>query len=261
MTNLSPQAGFDVILPAGGKIEGAFAEATGVTYKALLPLRESLFLTHIVETFRTTPGVRRIVVIGGEEVGTEANRVEVEGVLPEGHSGPENIFRGLDWLQSQPNPATRVVVATTDLPFLTSTGLTSFLKACPSEAEIAVPIIRAKDFEARYPNTASTYVPIRQESITVGCVFQLSPEALLRARPHIEQLFEARKSQLALARVVGFGTLFRLLTRRLEVKHIEARCERLLKCRGHGVMGAAPELAYDVDTLEDYKIAQKHLSA
>lgn len=228
----SPKTSFDVILPAGGRIEGAFAEATGVTYKALIPWDESTLLRRIVETFRATPGVGRIVVIGGEEVGDEAKRREVDGVLSEGMSGPENIFRGLDWLQRQSNPAQRVVVATTDLPFLTQEGVSSFLEACPLEAEIAVPIIHAKDFEARYPNTGSTYVPIRQGSVTVGCVFQLSPEALLRARPHIEQLFEVRKSQIALARIVGFRTLFRLLTRSLEVKHIEARCEKLLRCRG-----------------------------
>ena len=96
MSRQQAQTGFDVILPAGGKIEGEFAKATGITHKALLSWKDRTFLGIAIETFRSVPGVQRVVVIGDGEVDAEARRREVEGVLSEGKSGPENIFRGLE---------------------------------------------------------------------------------------------------------------------------------------------------------------------
>jgi CTP:molybdopterin cytidylyltransferase MocA len=248
----------DVILPAGGRIDGEFAKTTREEYKALIAWEGKTILRRTLETFEQLEGVGRRVVIGGERVRTEAQSHGAEGVLEEGASGPENIFRGLEWLQAQERPAARVLIATTDLPFLSAESIRAFVQACPQEADISIPIISANAFETQFPGTASAYVPLKSGSVTVGCVFMLSPEALLRARGHIETLFEARKSNLALARVVGMSTILRLLTKRLDVHHIEARCSRVLGVRGVGVRGAPPELAYDMDTLEDFLSVCRH---
>ncbi len=250
----------DVILPAGGRISGEFAELAGVETKALIRWGERTILQRTLETFHSIDGVNRVTVIGGDDVLEQAREYEVEGVVREGGSGPENIFRGLEWLRAQPNPADRVVIATTDLPFLTPQAVAHFLNACRDEAHIGVPVVRGEVFDTHFPNTVSEYVSLKEGQVTIGCVFQISPEALFRARPQIEQLFEARKNILAMARTVGVGTILRLLTKQLAVRHIEARCQKAIGCSGYAVMDAHPELAYDIDTIEDYKIALKHFA-
>ncbi|MCX6381776.1 MAG: nucleotidyltransferase family protein [Armatimonadetes bacterium] len=250
----------DVILPAGGRISGEFAEFAGVESKALIQWGERTILQRTLETFRALEGVNRVTVIGGGEVLEQAREYGVEGVVQEGSSGPENIFRGLEWLRAQENPAERVVIATTDLPFLSPAAVAHFLNACRDEVHIGVPVIWGKTFDARFPGTVSEYVPLKEGQVTVGCVFQISPEALFRARKQIETLFEARKNIFAMARAVGMGTILRLLTRQLAVRHIEDRCQKAIGCSGYAVMDAHPELAYDIDTIEDYRIALKHFA-
>src|SRR5687767_8614346 len=127
----------DVILPAGGRISGTFAEAVGTEIKALIPLEGKTILRRTMETLRATGRVGRIVVIGAEEARAEAKAGGAEGVLEEGESGPENAFRGLEWLHAQSNPGSHVLLMATDLPFLTPMGLNRFLDACPSEADLA----------------------------------------------------------------------------------------------------------------------------
>ncbi len=249
-----------MILPAGGRISGEFAKLAGVESKALITWQGKTILERTIEVFREIEGVNRVAVIGGDEVLERARAYDTEGVLREGSSGPENIFRGLEWLSSQPNPAPKVVIATTDLPFLSPQGVAHFLNTCPQETHIGVPVVRGEVFDTHYPNTVATYVPLKEGNFTIGCVFQLSSEALLRARPQIERLFELRKSNLALARAVGLGTILRLLTKQLAVKHLEDRCYKMVGCSGSAVIDAPPELAYDIDTLEDYQIALTHFA-
>ena len=81
--------------------------------------------------------------------------------------------------------------------------------------------------------------------------FLVRPDALRRSRVQIERVFAARKSQPAMARLLGPVFIARFLTRRLSVAHIEARCGHILGCRGQAVRGAAPELAFDIDTMDD----------
>lgn len=250
----------DVILPAGGRISGEFANLAGTETKALIPWGSRTILQRTLETFRAIEGVNRVAVIGGAEVLTQAQESGAEGVVREGATGPENIYRGLEWLRSQPDPADRVVIATTDLPFLSPQAVIEFLNACRDDAHIGVPVIRGEVFDAHFPNTVSEYVSLKEGNVTIGCVFQISPEALFQARSQIERLFEARKNILAMARAVGAGTILRLLTKQLAVRHIEARCQKTIGCSGYAVMDAHPELAYDIDTVEDYKIALKHFA-
>lgn len=249
----------DVILPAGGRINGDFAAATGITVKALLPLSRKTVLEHTIDVLKATDHVERIVVIGPEELQTASH--EANALLPEGESGPENIFRGLQWLhdQNQGKHADRVLIMTTDLPFITADAITSFIDVCPRDADVCLPVIAKQEFEATFPGLSGEYVRLRDGEMTLGCAFLVNPVAVARNRVHIDRVFEARKSQLTMARLLGPLFILRFACGRLTVAHIRERCEKLLGCSGAAILGCAPELAFDIDLPAEYEYARQRL--
>ena len=244
----------DAILPAGGMISGEFADVARTNVKALVTVGEMTLLERAVTALRESGCVRRIVVIGDVEVREEAVRVGADTALESGDSGPENIFRGLESLQSY-GGTDRILVVTTDLPFLTGEAISRFVAQCPADAELCLPILTQAELDARFPGSPSEFVPLKEGQFTLGSVALLKAETLQRNRAHLESVFSARKSQLGMAKLLGFGFVVKFLLKRLSVRDIEARCEALLKCRGAAVPHSPAELALDIDTLEDFRYA------
>jgi molybdopterin-guanine dinucleotide biosynthesis protein A len=246
----------DAVLPAGGRIKGELAREVGTELKALLRFGPDTVLEQTLKTLRATDRVRRIAVVGPQEIARYAERL-ADVVLPETNSGAGNILRGLEWVRaaSEGTPAERVLILTTDLPFLSADAITGFLDACPAEMDLCVPVLNRQEFEARFARSHSRYVRLRDGDWMIGCAFLIRPQAVLRNRVMIERVFAARRSQIAMARLLGPWFVLRFLTRRLSVKQIEAKCLQLLGCAGVGIRGCAPELAFDIDYPEDYRYA------
>jgi len=93
---------------------------------------------------------------------------------------------------------------------------------------------------------------------TTGCAYVIGVEALRRARPYIERVFENRKSKIGMARLLGPTFVFKWLTNRLRVPDIERKVSTLLGVQGAAVPHSPPELAFDIDYLEDYQYALAH---
>src|SRR5207244_1453812 len=113
---------------------------------------------------------------------------------------------------------------------------------------------------ARFPGSNNEYVRLHDGAITVGCVYLVNPVTLLQNRSHIESLFETRKSQWQMAKLVGLGIALRFLTRQLAVQHIVDRASRILRCRGAVVEDAPPELAFDIDQPAEYAYVRSVLA-
>lgn len=248
---------FDVIMPAGGRINGAFAAETGVEVKALLPIGETTMLEHTLHELRASHQIGRCVVIGPDILKHHPSIDFADAVIPEGDTGPDNIFRGIDWLKTANNGrhADRVMIVTTDLPFVTSEIIADFIEACPSNADICAPIIKRDEFSSKFPDSPIEYVRLNDGEWTMGCAFLINPVALEANRRHIDDIFAVRKSQLGMVRMLGLSFIARFLTRRLSVPHIQRRCSEIVGCSVCGVMNCAPELAFDIDSQDEYRYA------
>jgi GTP:adenosylcobinamide-phosphate guanylyltransferase len=244
----------DVVLPAGGRISGEFARAAGVEIKALILVDGQPILRHTIQAMRDSGRVRRIAVTGPREALDVARDAGADGLVEEGTSGPENVFRGLDWLREQTQGiASRLLIAATDLPFLTPDSIRTFVDLCPPEAEAALAIVTRQAFMDRFPGSENIWVPLREGDITNGSVFLVDPGILIRNRVRFEQMFEARKSQIQMARLVGLRILFELLTHRLSLATLERRCSGIMGGRGKAVLNCPAELAFDVDQFSEYR--------
>ena len=251
--------GVDVILPAGGRVAGEFAQEAGTQIKALIRLNGETLLARTIAVLRETGRARRIVVVGpASDADLQAAAVDADALLPEGETGPDNIFRGLDYLRSDGEanrPPRPVLIVTTDLPFVTTRALCGLLDRCPPGADLCIPVIERAAYEARFPGSANEFVRLADGQWTIGGAFLVRPDALQKCRTQLDRVFAARKSQPAMARLLGPVFIARFALRRLSVAHIEQRCSQILGVRGVAVRGCAPELAFDIDLQSEYRYA------
>lgn len=246
---------YDAILPAGGRVAPELAVKVGTDVKAMIRFGEETILGRTIRILTESGLVRRTVAIGGEAVQAEAKAHGAQA-LPEASTGPENILNGLKWLRAQPDPPRKVLVVTTDLPFLTADLMRRFVALCPEDRAITVPLISRTEWDARFPDANAMFVTLGDGQWTTGCAYLLDAEALERSMPQIERVFAVRKSKLGMVRLLGPVFATRYLTKTLTVPQVEAKIQAMLGCSGAAVRGAPPELAYDIDDLEDYAFAK-----
>jgi hypothetical protein len=192
------------------------------------------------------------VVIGSTEVTENADAAKADAALREGASGPENISRGLNYLNESEHPPDRILICTCDLPFITADSVNRFLALAPHNVDFCVPLITEESFLDAFPQAEATFVELQDGTFTTGCLYSVNPSALKRSLPHIDRLFLTRKSKLGMARLLGMRFVMLMLSKRLTVKDIERKVQEILGCSGAAVPHSPPELALDIDYVEDY---------
>ncbi|MBI5707911.1 MAG: nucleotidyltransferase family protein [Armatimonadetes bacterium] len=248
---------YDVIIPAGGRLDEEFSKVVATNSKALIRFDGRTVLERTITAFRESGAVRRIVVVGSTEVCESAEGASADECLREGATGPENIFRGLDYLVEDGSVSDRVLICTCDLPFIDADVVKLFLSLCNENKDFCVPLIAEPDYSEAYPQAEATFVGLRDGVFTTGCLYNVRPEALRKAIHHIDRLFVNRKSKIGMARVLGMRFVLLLLMKRLTIRDVEDKVHELLGCTGQAVADSPPELAYDVDYLEDYHYAMQ----
>jgi GTP:adenosylcobinamide-phosphate guanylyltransferase len=239
------------VITAGGRVDGEFARAIGTPVKALAPLGGSTFLHRTIAALRGI-GVERIAVVGGDEV-RAACSATVERVIGEHSSGAENLRRALHaWDQD-----TSLLYLTSDMPFIDAASLRAFLDAAPPQT-IALPLTEWPDFTRRFPAAPPFGITLCGERVVNGGAFLIPAHAHARIESFAMRFFDARKSPLAMARLTGPALLLQFVFKRLSIAKLEQHATRLLGVPARAVRGAPPELAYDVDVLEEYRYAVAH---
>ena len=247
----------DIVIPAGGEIDPKFAEHIGSPHRALAPLgpNRTPLLQHIVTTLRDAVPDARILCVAPDAVARAINAVDVW--LPAGASGPENMRIGLHAAR-QDTPA---LLCASDLVLMTVPSVQKFVAACRSDAQAAVGLVRAADYESAFPGAPPsefTWLP-ETGPITLGGLFQVQPDLLTRQSALFDKLFNARKSPWQVAGIAGTRLLWQLITKTLTLSAVVHRAEFLLGGPVQVIPNTDPSLAYDTDTLDDYTYAETRI--
>ena len=251
---------FDAILPAGGR-SPELTRAVGAAHeiKALLQAGDKTLLECAINAAREA-GAQRVVVVGSDQL--KPFCTHADALLPEGSSGVDNVFKALDWLGPAPAGETnhRVLILSTDLPFVSGEALKTFCNTCPPEADICVPLVERQTYDKTFPNSPGTWNTLQRNGAqgewSTGSAFLISTEALRRNRNLMESAFQARKNPFAMVKLLGFPFILKFLRRQLSIEDILGRAEQVLDCKG-AAFEAPPELAFDIDTPEEWHYAQQ----
>jgi len=246
----------DALVLAGGRIGGEFAAAAGTDVKALAPLAGEPMVARVAAALAGTPGVERVCVVGPESV---------RGAVPAGCSWRnetptafDNILAGFEALDSPDEH--QVLVCGADVPALTPHAAADLLARAPEEADFVLPVVHKERMLAHFPGGRDLYVPLREGEMTGGSQFLIRAGALRRNRDLLLRLFAARKSQVGMAATLGVPFILKLLTRRLTIAEVESRASQLTRSHCRAVPDCHPELAFDVDSVDDWRFIQEWLA-
>jgi hypothetical protein len=225
----------------------------GTHVKALGPIGGRSMIDAAIDAARGA-GAQRVLVVGGSEVAAHcADRVD--GVLDEAAEGRENIRRAMI-----AGNADRLLLMTSDMPFVDAHGLAAFLAAAEG-CDVALPVATGDAYQAAYPGAPPHVTDLGGERIANGNVVYFAPGSAERVLPLAQRLFDARKSLWKMAALLGPALLARFAARRLRIDHIEARARDVLGIDARACRNSAPSLCFDVDGDEDYRYALGRIAA
>lgn len=241
---------WNALVLGGGDPEDQFAAAHGAKVKALIPIATQPMGQWVLEALRLSGRVGRVAYVGpisGEMETLVDICVTDHGTLL------GNLEAGLHALGSAPGE--RVLIATADIPMLTPEMVAELLDQAP-KAALVYPIVRKEDCEAAYPEVKRTYTRLRDGTFTGGNLFLLDPALLQQFLPRLRAVFDARKSPLRLAAMIGPSALLGLLTGRLSIAQLEARVSAILGVPARAFITPHAAVGTDVDKESDLALAQ-----
>ena len=235
------------MITAGGTVDEAFARAIGTPVKALAPLGERTLLD-VALAACAGAGIDGVAVVGGPEVAAHLRGSGVR-TIDAAEDGATNVARALDAWPNEP-----FVYLTSDLPFAGADALRDLIARSDGLA-VTMGLTSHAAFAARFPGAPPAGVTLRGERLVNACAFVFSAAGAAPVRAFAARFFDARKSPLAMARLLGPALLVRFALRRLGVAEIERYARTRLGIPLGAVRDCDPSLCYDVDTLDEYRYA------
>jgi len=249
----------NAVVLAGGTNSPDMVAATGATNRALTTLGARTMLDRVTTALHGAESVGSIFVVG--DVPAAPHYRQVDG----GVSLLDNLLAGVRAAQ---DGDVRLLISTSDIPFLTPNAVEDFVRQATSfDADLCcsyVPLARCLE---RFPEMKRTAIKMREGQFTLGNLMLINPQFLEAHQSVITRAYDARKSPVRVARLLGVGLLARLLLAQslspslLTVSALEGAVSRLI---GGGRVAAIrseyPEIGTDVDKPGDVAAARRILS-
>lgn len=242
-----------IVLANGGADK--LADHGGVTHKALLELAGQTMIEQVLAAVQGCPLVGETVVAcaaGGPVEAALAGRVELAP------AEDQTFLGGIEAGFARLGGTSRALLVTCDMPLLTTAAVTDFIREVRRrpEADLVYSMVDIELTRQRFPEAHRTSVRLRDGNFTAAGLTAISSRFLQHGGPRLMAAFAARKSKVALGRLLGVSFLLRFALGLLSVEDIVRRAESLLDCRVAAVRLHHPECGFDVDTEEDLKAAQ-----
>jgi len=226
--------------------------------KGLVPIAGKPMIEWVVEALRGAETIDQIAVVVpcADNLGEWVKLVD--HVVVSDASFIDNALAGFSAFEGN-RP---VLAATGDLPALTAAAVDDFVsRSLEAGAQFSYPLVSAEEMEAQFPGSQRTYVKVSGGKVTGGNMMVLAPEVVRRNRGLGQRLFDARKSPVAMARVIGVPFIFKYVTGRLRVDDVERKMEQLLGVRCVAVYTTFASIGADVDKPIDVVVAERVLYA
>ncbi|HWP31505.1 MAG TPA: nucleotidyltransferase family protein [Fimbriimonadales bacterium] len=238
----------DALILAGGKCPEDLARATRCVVKANLLWNGRRLVDQVVSALRNSDiGLEKMVCVGARVPSAE----NIEG----GENFFESMSRGLSACNAK-----NIIVTTADLPFISKESIEDFVSRAEPNAAINWAIVPMKECKEKFPGIARTSVRLREGHFTGGNIALLERESFEKILPILQKAYENRKSPWRLAWQIGLFVLLQLAISRLfpavlSIRRIENVVSKKLGVAAKVVISHYPEIATDVDTLEQYQAA------
>lgn len=232
-----------------------------VPHKALLDIAGRPMIEYVWQAVQACPQVRPLFVACLQEGAVaEYGRKRwplAEALEPSFEEGLAEGFRQL------PDEQTRALIVTCDMPLLTPEAVRYFVQQAQEHADkdVLYGIVPMELVRERFPQTRRTALRTKEGEFTAAGLGVLSRRFIQECGPQLMHSFRARKSKLALARMLGVDFVLRLALGKISLPQIVARAEKLLQASCAAIILPYPECGFDVDSAADLELARQLLSS
>lgn len=238
------------VILAGGKVDEEMEIEFDIEYRAELPFAGKLMIIHIVDALAGASSVSTIRVVG------ETLCDCITETIPPADGMLENVIKGVKACASD-SPDGRVLIATSDIPFLTPEAVDDFVNQCAGiDADLYYPYVLKEDNDRRFPGVKRTYVKLSDGIVTGGNIVIMNADFLDKNADLLREVMAARKSISKMARIIGVGTLLRMVIAQtiwkgaLSLSQLEQAAGRVMNARLKAIRSSYPEIGADIDRLD-----------
>ncbi len=228
--------------------------------KAMLAIRGRTLIEYVAAAFHQSPQVDNIVVVGlGDDRGLSFPQPIHH--VPDQGGMITNAIAGIEAAQRLNPAAQNLILSTTDIPLITGAMIDEWLEQCRPYSDLIMvhTLVPAVLMQQRFPGSKRTFTKLKGLEITGGDLMLVQPRIIDTNRALWHAAANARKHPWKLARLVGFTTLFKLLTRQLSLSDMEAIGQRLLGSPMKIILARHAELGMDGDKPHQIELIRQSL--
>lgn len=227
--------------------------------KAMLEIRGRTLIEYVAAAFHAAQQVENITIVGlGDDRGLTFPQPMQH--VPDQGGMISNAIAGIEAAQRLNPSAQNLILSTTDIPLITGAMIDEWLEQChPYDHLLYHTFVPAPLMQQRFPGSKRTFTKLKGMEITGGDVILVQPRIIHTNRALWHAAANARKHPWKLARLVGFTTLFKFLTRQLSLSDLELIGQRLLGAPIKIILARHAELGMDGDKPHQIELIQAAL--
>lgn len=231
------------VILAGDSEDHKVQPGSVVTNKAFIPLNGRPMIDYTLDCYRKAPELAGIGIVGPQAGFEDLTDITL---IPQRDSLVANVEAA-----AQVFPAGWLLFSSCDIPLITPGAISDFLSRCRG-ADMYYPFVAREVSEREFPEMQRTWVKLADGEYTGGNLLLIKSSLIALVSKPAAAFFQARKSPVQLASLIGVPTLLKLLVHRLTVTELEEKMNKILCIDCKAVLTPYPEIGADVDKKSDY---------
>ena len=252
----------DAIVTAGGipQPEDPLYPYSNGDSKALIDIAGKPMIQWVLDALSNARLVDNVIVIGLSPKSGLTCKKPTHYISNQGRM-LANIVAGVNRSLELNRKNKYVLIVSSDIPTLKPEMVDWLIETCMQTQDDLYYGVCPKDvMESRFPGSKRTFTHLKDMDV---CGADIHVSHVRMATEHLdmwEALIGTRKSPLRQAGIIGFGTLFALLTRQLTLEDAVARVCQRIGVRGRAILWPYAEPCMDVDKPHQLEMMREDLA-
>ena len=253
----------DAIVAAGGIPipEDPLYTYTNGDAKALVDVAGKPMIQWVLDALGDAKHVDNVIIIGLSPKSEVTCKKPMHFISNQGRM-LSNIVVGVEKSVEIDPKAEYVLVVSSDIPGINAEMVNWLIETCmETKEDMYYGVIPREVMEARYPGSNRTYTKLKDVHLC-GADMHIAHVSMAIEPDHLqmwEELIGNRKSPLKQAATIGFGTLFKLATRRITLDDLVATVTKRIGITGRPIVWENAEPGMDVDKPHQLEILREDM--
>ena len=253
----------DAIVAAGGipLPEEPLYTYTNGDFKALVDVAGKPMIQWVLDALGDAKLVDNVIVIGLSPKSEITCKKPMHFISTQGRM-LANIVAGVEKSVEIDPKSEYVLVVSSDIPGINAEMVDWLIETCmETKEDMYYGVIPREVMEARYPGSNRTYTKLKDIQLC-GADMHIAHVSMAIEPDHLqmwEELIGKRKSPLKQAATIGFGTLFKVATRRITLDDLVATVTKRIGITGRPIIWENAEPGMDVDKPHQLEILREDM--